>query len=194
MPALPRYSNTFEDYLSVEEEAPAVRHQFINGDIVAVAGGSRLHSALIAAMAGELYVQLRGKRCGPCDSNMRVRVAATENAFCTDGLVVCGRSEVVHEIRSGDSLLNPTLIFEVVSPSSEKYDRGEKFNDNYRLIPSLRAYVLVSQEERLIEVRSRAENGSWTVSEHRGGEIVQLESIDAVIDVDAVYTEAEKNA
>lgn len=82
----------------LEAEAPTVRHEFIDGEIVAMAGGSDLHSALISALTGELYAQLRGTACGLRESNLRVRVQATGNALYADALVVCGKADVVREI------------------------------------------------------------------------------------------------
>jgi Uma2 family endonuclease len=196
MPAIRRrHAYTYGEYLVVEADAPTVRHQFIDGEIVAMAGGSELHSALSAAVAGELYAQLRGGPCGVRESNMRVHVRATGNAFYADALVVCGDAELIREIRGGDSLLNPALIVEVLSRSTEDYDRGSKFEDEYCLIPSLRAYVLVAQDEEAIETRTRNDDrGTWTVRTYRSGEQVVLEDPRCVLDVDAVYREARKNA
>ena len=187
------HAYTYGDYLRLEADVPAARHEFVNGEIMAMAGGSELHSALIAAVSGELYAQLRGTRCGLRESNLRVHIRATGNAFYPDGVVVCDEAEVVREIRGGDSLLNPSVIVEVLSPSTEEYDRGAKFEDNYRFIPSLREYVLVSQDDPLIEVRSRDEGGNWTSRTYRSGEKAGLASIDAALDVDLVYREARKN-
>jgi Uma2 family endonuclease len=184
-----RYAYTYGDYLMLEAEAPTLRHEFIDGEIVAMAGGSELHSALIAALSGELYAQLRGTTCGLRESNLRVRIQATGNAFYADALVVCGKSEVVREIRGGDSLLNPSVIVEVLSRSTEDYDRGGKFDDDYRFIPSLREYVLVAQDEELIEVRSRADDGNWTTRVYGEG---QHATIGATLDVDGVYREAKR--
>jgi Uma2 family endonuclease len=188
-----RHAYTYGDYLTIEADAPTVRHEFIAGEILAMAGGSELHSALIAAIGGELYGQLRGTPCGLRDSNMRVYVRATGNAFYADALVVCGEVEVVREVRGGDSLLNPTVIIEVLSPSTADYDRGEKFDDDYRLIPSLREYVIVGQDEPLIEVRSRDDAGHWRAHEYRSGQMATIGAIGCQLDVDTVYREARKN-
>jgi Uma2 family endonuclease len=189
-----RYAYTYGDYLMLEAEAPTIRHEFIDGEIVAMAGGSDLHSALIAALSGELYAQLRGTACGLRESNLRVRIHATGNALYADVLVVCGTADIVREIRGGDSLLNPTVIVEVLSPSTEEYDRGGKFDDDYRFIPSLREYVLVAQDEPAIEVRSRDDGGSWTARLYRAGQHATLGAIGATLDVEALYREARKNA
>jgi len=188
-----RHAYTYGDYLRLEADVPSARHEFDDGEITAMAGGSELHSALIAAVSGELYTQLRGTRCGLRESNLRVHVRATGNAFYPDAVVVCGDAEVVREIRGGDSLLNPSVIVEVLSPSTDEYDRGAKFEENYRFVPSLRDYVLVSQDEPSIEVRSRDELGNWSSHEYGAGEKVRLTSIDAALDVDLVYREAKKN-
>jgi len=188
-----RHAYTYGDYLQLEADVPAARHEFVDGDISAMAGGSELHSALIAAVSGELYAQLRGTRCGLRESNLRVHIRATGNAFYPDAVVVCGEAEVIHEIRGGDSLVNPGVIVEVLSPSTEEYDRTAKFEDDYRFIPSLREYVLVSQDEPLIEVRARDEFGNWSSREYRAGEKARLATMDAALDVDLIYREAKKN-
>jgi Uma2 family endonuclease len=189
-----RHAYTYGEYLLVEADTPTVRHEFIDGEILAMAGGSELHSALIAAVTGELYGQLRGTPCGLRDSNMRVHVRATGNAFYCDALIVCGEAEIVREIRGGDSLLNPTVIIEVLSPSTEDYDRSGKFEENYRFIPSLREYVLVAQDQALIEVRTKDDAGTWTSRTYREGEHAAIASASCGIDVDAIYREARKNA
>lgn len=188
-----RHAYTYGDYLTLEADAPTVRHEFVDGEILAMAGGSALHSALIAVVNGELYRQLRGTPCGLHDSNLRVQVRSTGNAFYADVLVVCERADVVHEIRGGDSLLNPSVIVEVLSPSTEDYDRGPKFDDNYSLIPSLREYVLVAQDELSIEVRSRDDRGVWTPRAYHAGQLARVESISCSLDVDGIYREARKN-
>jgi Uma2 family endonuclease len=189
----PRHAYTYGDYLRLEADAPTVRHEFVDGDILAMAGGSDLHSALIAAVSGELYRELRGTPCGLRESNLRVHVRATGNAFYADGLVVCGEAEIVREVRGGDSLLNPTVIVEVLSPSTDEYDRGQKFDANYRFIPSLREYVLVAQDEVAIEVRSRDDDGGWTSRVFRAGEQARFVAIGCLLDVDVIYREARKN-
>jgi Uma2 family endonuclease len=189
-----RYAYTYDEYLMLEADAPAVRHEFVDGEILAMAGGSDLHSALIAAVNGELYAQLRGTACGLRESNLRVRVQATGNAFYADAVVVCGEADIVHEIRGGDSLSNPTVIVAVLSPSTEEYDRGGKFDDDYRFIPSLREYVLVAHHEPLIEVRSRDDGGNWISRLYREGQRATIGAIGAFLDLDAIYGEAKKNA
>lgn len=189
-----RYAYTYSDYLMLEAEAPTVRHAFIDGEIVAMAGGSDVHSALISALSGELYAQLRGTACGLRESNLRVRVQASGNAFYADALVVCGKAEIVREIRGGDSLMNPTVIVEVLSPSTEDYDRGGKFDDEYRFIPSLREYVLVAQDEAMIEVRSRGDDGNWATTVYTDGQHATIGAIGAALNVEAIYREAKKNA
>ncbi len=188
-----RHAYTYGDYLTLEADAPTVRHEFVDGEILAIAGGSDLHSALTAAVSGELYRQLRGTPRGLRDSNLRVHIRATGNAFYADAIVVCGEAEVVHEARGGDSLLNPSVIVEVLSPTTEEYDRGPKFDDNYRFIPSLREYILVAQDEAAIEVRSRSEAGDWTSHVSHAGQNATVATLGCSLDVDVIYREARKN-
>jgi Uma2 family endonuclease len=175
------HAYTYGEYLALEADAPTIRHEFVDGAILAMAGGSDLHSALIATVSGELYRELRGTPCGLRESNLRVHVRATGNAFYADALVVCGEAEIVHEIRGGDSLLNPTVIVEVLSPSTEAYDRGPRFD------------VLVAYDDPAIEVRSRDEAGNWTSREFGAGQKAGLAAIGCLLDVDVVYREARKN-
>lgn len=107
--------------------------------------------------------------------------------------MVCGNAEIVHEARGGDSLLNPTVIVEVLSPSTEEYDGGQKFDDDYRFIPSLREYVLVAQDDAVIEVRSRSEAGAWASRVSRAGETAIVATLGCSLDVDGIYREARKN-
>jgi Uma2 family endonuclease len=122
-----------------------------------------------------------------------VYVRVTGNAFYADAPVVCGEAEIVHEARGGDSLLTPTVIIEVLSPSTEEYDRAQKFDDNYRYLPSLREYVLVAQDEAAIEIRSRDEAGSWTSRAFGAGDQAPILTLGCSLDVDIVYREARKN-
>ena len=135
------------------------------------------------AVGGELRTQLAGKRCAVYSSDLRVRVLATGLATYPDLTVVCGALETHPEDPHGAT--NPTVIVEVLSPSTEQHDREAKYA-HYRRIPSLRAYVLVSQDERLVEVFTRNEDDTWTLRDVRDG-VARLDAIECVLDVEAVY-------
>ncbi|WP_437916937.1 Uma2 family endonuclease [Sorangium sp. So ce302] len=174
---------TYAEYLDQERASPT-KHQFLNGKIFAMAGGTPEHAYLCASVGAELGAQLRGRPCAVYSSDLRVRVQATGLSTYADVSVVCGRLE--RDLEDKDAALNPIVLVEVLSDSTEAYDRGEKFA-HYRRIPSLREYVLVSQHEQRIEVFHRNEDDSWTLREARAGEGAHLEAIGCVLSVDEVY-------
>lgn len=176
----------FDEYLAVEEIS-TVKHEFLDGHIYAMAGGTPEHAALAASVIGHLFGQLQGGSCRVYDSDLRVRVLATGTATYPDVTVVCGPRETDPE--DANTVVNPTVLVEVLSPRTQAYDRGEKF-EHYRQMGSLREYVLVSPEEPRIEVRRRAADGSWQDLVARAGETAVLDSIGAALDVDAVYCAA----
>jgi Uma2 family endonuclease len=184
VPARRRY--TYHEYLSLERAAN-VRHEFFAGEIYAMAGGTREHAALAANVTTALGIQLRSKRCQVHSSDLRVRVLATGLATYPDATVVCGHAELDPEDRM--TVVNPILLVEVTSESTEDYDRGEKF-DHYKRIVSLREMAFVSHRERSTEVFARQPDGSWLRTEARAGQRASLLSIDSELIVDEVYRDA----
>lgn len=153
---------TPEEYLA-QEALSDERHEYIDGAVVAMSGGSIKHSRIktdIARIAGS---QLADGDCEVFDSDMRVRVDAGRYAY-PDVIVVCGAAELAPD--GYDNLVNPTAIFEVLSPSTEARDRGEKWS-RYRQIPSLQQYILVSQSRPWIEVFTRS-GDVWTYTDAQG--------------------------
>jgi Uma2 family endonuclease len=149
-----------------------------------MAGGTIEHGGLAVAVAGEIGLALRGKPCRAFSSDVRVRIRETDLATYPDLSVVCGQLERAPD--DPDAITNPILLVEVLSDSTEAYDRGAKWA-RYRRIASLRDYVLVSQAEPLIEVYRRTEGGRFELFEARAGETIELASIGARLDVSAVY-------
>jgi Uma2 family endonuclease len=147
-------------------------------------GGTPEHAGLAAAFAAEVATALRGKACRVYSSNVRVRVLATGLATYADISVVCVRLETAPD--DPDAIVNPVVLVEVLSDSTEAYDRGAKAA-HYRRIPSLREYVLVSQREPLVEVQRRAEGGRWELLEARSGETIELASLGVGLAVSAIY-------
>jgi Uma2 family endonuclease len=174
---------TFREYLTTEEDSP-IKHEYLEGQIYAMAGGTPEHAALAAAVTTKLGVALAGTRCRVYSSDLRVRALATGLGTYPDVSVVCGKRE--HDPEDANTVVNPTVVVEVTSKSTEEYDRGEKF-DHYRQIPSLADYVVVSHRERAIEVRSRDARGEWSIRVARAGERAEIRSIGASLDVDAIY-------
>jgi Uma2 family endonuclease len=175
--------HTFAEYVRLEADS-TVRHEFVGGRIYAMAGGTPEHSALKVAMILRLGRAVEGGRCRVYDSDLRIRVQKTGLCTYPDASVVCGPREVDPEDKN--TVTNPALIVEVMSASTEEYDRGEKF-DHCRDIASLVEYVLVSHRERMVEVRRREASGTWTVTTARAGERAELRTIGCMMDVDGLY-------
>jgi len=154
------------------EAAAADRHEYLRGDIYAMAGGTLEHAALAAALAREVGIALGDKPCRVYSSDARVRIEATDMSTYPDLSVVCGELERA----PGDTraILNPIALFEVLSDSTEAYDRGAKAS-HYRHIAALQEYVLVSQSERRVEVQRRNAAGPWETHEYGLGERAALE-------------------
>jgi Uma2 family endonuclease len=176
----------FDEYLAVEEVSN-VKHEFLDGHIYAMAGGTPDHAALAASVIGYLFAQLQGSPCRVYDSDLRVRVPSTGLATYPDVTVVCGARETDPE--DANTVVNPTVLVEVLSPRTHAYDRGEKF-EHYRQIGSLMEYVLVSYGERQIEVVRRSPAGGWDHHVARAGGQAELASIGCELDVDVVYASA----
>jgi Uma2 family endonuclease len=177
---------TFDDYLSVEEMS-AVRHEFLDGEIFAMAGGTPEHAALSAAVVVFLGARLEGRPCRPYSADLRIRIVATGLATYADASVICG--DPIRDAASPSHVTNPCVIVEVLSPSTEAYDRGEK-REHYQQIASLREYVLVAQDHREVEVHSRVTGGGWRHRVHGPGQVVELPSIGVRFSVDELYRAA----
>jgi len=173
---------TYQEYLAFERSAN-VRHEFFDGEIYAMAGGTPTHAATCVNVSSLLRDQLRGRGCQTHSSDLRVRVLETGLATYPDVTVVCGRREIDPD--DHNTVTNPTLVVEVLSPSSADYDRGEKL-EHYKRIPSLREVVLVAHDERLIEVWRRGDGGAWSRREVRSGNLT-LTSVPCTLAVDEVY-------
>ena len=172
---------TYREYLALERGSN-VRHEFFNGEIYAMAGGSREHAAFCANVMFALGAQLRSRGCQVHSSDLRVRVLESGLATYPDVTVICSKAELDPEDRH--TIVNPILLVEVLSPSTSAYDRGEKLG-HYQRIPSLREVVLVAHDERLIEVWRREESGTWQRREARSGTL-ELTAVPAKLDVDEV--------
>lgn len=171
------------DYLAFER-ASEERHEYIDGQIVAMTGGTFRHSVIAIRIASELSQTLSGRPCWVCSADLRIKIEASERYTYADVAVVCGtpRFEDARE----DTLLNPSALFEVLSPSTESYDRGEKFAQ-YRTISSLTDYVLVSQKQVLVEHFQRQPDGSWLLRALGSSETLRLPSLGCEVPVDGFY-------
>jgi Uma2 family endonuclease len=180
--------HTFAEYIALEE-ATTGKHEYLGGQIYAMAGGSPEHSSLAVSVATQLANQVRGGQCRVHSSDLRVRVVETGLATYPAVTVVCGPWERDRE--NTQTVVNPAVLVEVLSPSTEAYDRGEKL-EHYKRIPSLRAVVLVAHDRRELDVWSRPAEGAWDRSLATAGQSVVLGGIGCTLNVDAVYDDASE--
>ncbi len=167
-PERPRHRYTYEEYLAYERDS-GLKHEYDDGAILAMAGGSRRHSALASRVTAALELG-RGPGCVAFQSDLKVRVLATGRATYPDASLVCGPIESDPADPSGGTITNPTLIVEVLSPSTEQDDRGAKWQ-HYQRIASLQEYVLVSQTEQRVERYRRLPSGAWEYTDVTSGQV-----------------------
>lgn len=177
-----RRRHSYTEYLELDE-ASNVKLEFFDGEIFAMAGGTHEHAEL-AMNVGIALAAARERGCHLHSSDLRIRVLATGLAAYPDVTVVCGPKQIDPESRT--TVINPTLIVEVLSDGTEDYDRGEKI-EHYRQIPSLRVCMLVSHRERHIELWQRGTAGDWSQTHHRANDVLDLEAIGVSFAVDDVY-------
>ena len=177
-----RHHYSYAEYLASESDS-GLKHEFEDGEIWAMAGGSRRHNAL-ALRVGAAIDNARKPGCVGFQSDQKVRVLATGKATYPDATVVCGPIEGDPADPSGATITNPTLLVEVLSPSTEQDDRGHKWQ-HYQLIQSLQEYVLVSQVEPRVERYRRLPSGSWEYFDTTSGTITLLTG--ALLDLAKLY-------
>lgn len=183
-----KHKLTAEEYLAIERKAE-VKSEFYDGEMFLMAGASREHNLITVNIAGELRNQLRGKPCETYTNDMRVLTPATGLYTYPDVVVVCGEPQF--DDTEFDTLLNPTLIVEVLSRSTASYDKGGKFSD-YRTVESLKEYIMVAQDRYAIEHHAKQADGRWVLTDVRGLERkVELESIHCTLDLREVYERVE---
>lgn len=175
---------TPEDYLAIERKAE-YKNEYFDGEIFAMTGASREHNLIAINICSELRQQLKGRPCEVYPSEMRVRVPAARLYTYPDVVVVCG--EPLFEDDNVDTLLNPTLLVEVLSKFTESYDRGKKFG-YYRTLPSLAEYLLVAQDEYRIERYRKQADGNWLLSDETSLEgTIESVSIECRLALSEVY-------
>lgn len=175
---------TSEEYLEFERQAET-RHEFLDGEIYEMAGANRRHNRISVNVVRLLDSQLLERDCNIYGSDMRVKISAAEKYTYPDVVAVCG--EELFEDENEDTLLNPMLIIEVLSKSTEAYDRGGKF-EYYQTIESFVEYVLIAQEPFRVEQFVRKERNVWTYFEFRApDDTVKLNSIDCELSLRDIY-------
>jgi Uma2 family endonuclease len=178
---------TSEQYLALERKAD-VKSEYCNGHIIAMAGVSRQHSMIAGNGYRKIGNQFEDRPCEVHVSDMRVRVSPTGLYTYPDVVAVCGEAEF--EDDKVDTLLNPTMIVEVLSPTTEAYDRGDKFAQ-FRQLTSLREYVLIAQNKVLVERYTR-QGEEWLLKEFRSlDESLRLDSIDCEISLRDIYNKVD---
>lgn len=180
----PATTVTYAEYLAAER-ASETKHEFVNGLVYAMAGGSVQHGRLAARLARLVLNGLDGRPCDVFSSDVRVRIESTGRATYPDLSVVCGPRRTAAD--DPDALVNPVLVAEVLSDSTEASDRGEKWA-HYQRVASLREYVLVSQHEPHVEVFRRREDGEWTYASYRERD-VELVSLGIRISMAELYAD-----
>ena len=174
---------TPEEYL-VSERKATLKSEYINGEILAMSGASNAHNLITLDIGTELNIQLRERECLVYTNDMRVRTSPMGSYFYPDVVVVCGEPQFEDNVF--ETLLNPTLVIEVLSPSTEVYDKGEKFR-HYQELTSLREYVLVSQDRVRVE-QYRLLKTQWVQTEFRALEdVLPLVSIGCELPLQDIY-------
>ncbi len=189
MQALAQKFYSEEEYWAFEEHS-SIKHEYWDGEIVAMSGGTATHSLMAMRIGASLTNQLRGKPCRAFGSDLRVKVQKSRKNFNTypDISIACPPFEF-EEKRSGvkDTLLNPRVLIEVLSPSTEKFDRADKF-DQYKLIESLTDYILVAQDRVRIEHYHRGEGQLWTVqSFNQRADSFALPELEILLSLEEIY-------
>ncbi|HMB92827.1 MAG TPA: Uma2 family endonuclease [Rhodothermales bacterium] len=175
---------TPEAYLALDREAD-IKYQYCAGEIFAMGGASEEHNLIVTNLIRELSLQLKERPCKVYPSDMRVKVNPTGLYTYPDVTVVCGEARFDDE--KFDTLLNPTILFEVLSESTSDYDRGGKFG-HYRKLASLQEYVLVDQERVYAEHHTRQPDNRWLLAEtDDANDTIFLESIDCQLALTDVY-------
>jgi len=179
---------TPEEYLEIERAAE-YKSQYYQGEMFAMAGASEPHNMLALNVMGEIRQQLRSRQCRAYGSDMRVRVSGTGLYTYPDGVVVCGQPQFTDD--HVDTLLNPDLIVEVLSPSTESYDRGRKF-EQYRSIESLTGYLLVASDRMHVDLYSRQAGGRWLLTDASlAEETIELPAIDCALKLADLYEKVD---
>jgi Uma2 family endonuclease len=179
---------TPEEYLAIERRAET-KSEYFGGEIFLRAGASEPPYLIVANLVGEFRSQLKKRSCKVYPSDMRVKIQATGLHTYPDVVVVCGEPKFEDDHK--DTLLNPTLIVEVLSDSTEAYDRGKKF-DHFRTVDSLSDYLLVAQDHPKVEYYTRQPNGKWLLSVFNNlQEVIELAEVACELPLNEIYDKVE---
>ena len=185
MTALPKRFFTPEEYLLLEDQAD-YKSQYVDGEIFAMAGAEPEHVEIMVNIAAELRQHFRGRPCRSYSSDMRVRVQPGGLWTYPDVVALCGEPQF-DRTNAPATLLNPQVIFEVLSPSTAAFDRGDKFN-RYRLLDSLTDYVLIAVDRMQVEHHTRLDDGTWRLAGyHQPTDTVPLVSLSCELPLAEIY-------
>ena len=181
---------TPEEYIAFERKAPLdpeiIRHEYVNGELIAMSGASRAHNLIAGNIFGELRTLLRDSSCETYMSDMRVSTSPRASYFYPDVVVVCEEPRFEDDVF--DTLLNPIILVEVLSPSTEIYDRGEKFA-HYRQLASLQEYVLVAQDKILVEHYRRQEKQETASITRKDWIFTDFQELEAILPLPSIQCE-----
>ena len=186
----PHYS--FENYLAAERDCIDAKHEYVAGQVFAMTGASYHHNLITTNLARELSTQLKSRPCIALSSDMRLRIETADACLYPDIVVLCDKP-VFHDGRK-DVLTDATLVAEVLSPSTEGYDRGGKFA-LYRALPGLRQYLLIAQDRLAMDLFTRQADGRWVLDAYTDIDAsIRLESIDCTLRLREVYDKVDFDA
>jgi len=182
------YYYTFEEYLALEEKA-ASKSEYHQGEIVSMAGASLNHNEIVSNIHGLLYNALSDKPCRTYISDLRLWIKTEQRATYPDVMVVCGNVDLLKG--RADTIVNPQIIIEVLSASTEKLDRGDKFRAYWQL-DSLKEYVLVDQYQMRVEYFRRVDEKIWELRIYtKADEILALPALEAALPLSQIYNNVE---
>lgn len=186
MPAEQRRYYTIQEYLQMER-ASEEKHEYADGEIFSMVEGTRMHSLITTNTIAEVHTALKGKPCRVYDSNLRVRIPRSPRYMYPDVSIACNELEFDPDDERKETYTNPTLVIEVLSKSTEGYDRGDKFRQ-YRKIETLREYVMISQDTPAIETCFRDTDGRWVIDSFTEIDgVLHLKSLDVLIPLAEIY-------
>jgi len=178
---------TYADYMRLVEET-GVKHEYVDGVVYAMSGGTVAHAILGSTVQRAVGNLVAGRPCRVHSSDQRIRVPGSGRAFYPDAAVTCGRIETDGE--DADAIVNPVLVVEVLSPTTERHDTVFKLAE-YRSIPSVRAVLLVRSDRVEVQRWRKDEAGDWGMTVHGRGEHIPLPGLDARLSVDELYADVE---
>lgn len=189
MTAQPQKYYSEQEYLEIERDAD-YKSEYYNGEIFAMAGAGHNHNRIVENLTGECYIAFKGKSCRTYSSDQRIHIPETGLYTYPDLLIVCDKNQYIDDKK--DTILNPTVIIEVLSESTEAYDRGQKFHF-YRSITSLQEYVLINSRSFAAEVFRKNEEGLWVLASeaYNLNNTLEIASVGLKLSMTDIYAQTE---